>query len=119
MYFFFFFQAEDGIRDHCVTGVQTCALPILPLAWLEREAFPVAIGALYGIVLLVLMPGELVQDSWSTLVSGREIANHGLPHRETLTVMAQGVSWIDQQWLSQIVFYELFQAGGYRLILLV
>src|ERR671927_100635 len=27
-HFFFFFQAEDGIRDHCVTGVQTCALPI-------------------------------------------------------------------------------------------
>ena len=27
---FFFFQAEDGIRDHCVTGVQTCALPIWP-----------------------------------------------------------------------------------------
>src|SRR5438132_13938581 len=26
--FVFFFQAEDGIRDHCVTGVQTCALPI-------------------------------------------------------------------------------------------
>src|SRR5215211_8636399 len=28
IFFFFFFQAEDGIRDHCVTGVQTCALPI-------------------------------------------------------------------------------------------
>src|SRR6266567_3151399 len=28
--FFFFFQAEDGIRDLTVTGVQTCALPILP-----------------------------------------------------------------------------------------
>src|SRR5690348_17832653 len=27
--FFFFFQAEDGIRDGRVTGVQTCALPIL------------------------------------------------------------------------------------------
>src|SRR5438034_1623976 len=27
-FMFFFFQAEDGIRDHCVTGVQTCALPI-------------------------------------------------------------------------------------------
>src|SRR5438132_7499296 len=25
---FFFFQAEDVIRDHCVTGLQTCALPI-------------------------------------------------------------------------------------------
>src|SRR6266852_3459457 len=30
--FFFFFQAEDGIRDATVTGVQTCALPICP--WL-------------------------------------------------------------------------------------
>src|SRR5688572_14264982 len=29
MFFFFFFQAEDGIRDLTVTGVQTCALPIL------------------------------------------------------------------------------------------
>src|SRR5438874_10537502 len=28
-FFFFFFQAEDGIRDLYVTGVQTCALPIL------------------------------------------------------------------------------------------
>src|SRR5437868_12745164 len=27
-FFFFFFQAEDGIRDRNVTGVQTCALPI-------------------------------------------------------------------------------------------
>src|SRR3989449_2807081 len=31
MFFFFFFQAEDGIRDVAVTGVQTCALPIYHL----------------------------------------------------------------------------------------
>src|SRR5699024_6482990 len=30
----FFFQAEDGIRDRNVTGVQTCALPILPIFFL-------------------------------------------------------------------------------------
>src|SRR6478735_1437076 len=30
--FFFFFQAEDGIRDYKVTGVQTCALPIFVAA---------------------------------------------------------------------------------------
>src|SRR5437867_8271141 len=30
----FFFQAEDGIRDRTVTGVQTCALPILLAIWL-------------------------------------------------------------------------------------
>src|SRR2546422_6397788 len=28
IFFFFFFQAEDGIRDVAVTGVQTCALPV-------------------------------------------------------------------------------------------
>src|SRR5690554_7239604 len=31
--FFFFFQAEDGIRDADVTGVQTCALPISVWDW--------------------------------------------------------------------------------------
>ena len=36
--FYFFFQAEDGIRDSPVTGVQTCALPICPLA-IDNESF--------------------------------------------------------------------------------
>src|SRR5438034_4672442 len=36
-FFFFFFQAEDGIRDHCLTGVQTCALPIWDLRAAELE----------------------------------------------------------------------------------
>src|SRR2546430_12903822 len=35
---FFFFQAEDGIRDLTVTGVQTCALPISPCAYLWDAA---------------------------------------------------------------------------------
>src|SRR6266487_5400774 len=34
LYFFFFFQAEDGIRDGRVTGVQTCALPIFTVVLL-------------------------------------------------------------------------------------
>src|SRR5215467_15376668 len=34
--FFFFFQAEDGIRDYKVTGVQTCALPISGLVLARR-----------------------------------------------------------------------------------
>src|SRR2546422_5621474 len=35
--FFFFFQAEDGIRDVAVTGVQTCALPISERRRLNRH----------------------------------------------------------------------------------
>src|SRR5207244_9792029 len=36
--FFFFFQAEDGIRDDLVTGVQTCALPILRRCAVPRRS---------------------------------------------------------------------------------
>src|SRR5207248_5527068 len=40
-FFFFFFQAEDGIRDRTVTGVQTCALPILsPSSSAEKQNTP-------------------------------------------------------------------------------
>src|SRR5438552_10510734 len=45
--YFFFFQAEDGIRDDLVTGVQTCALPILYFAGL---ALTVASALLIGMV---------------------------------------------------------------------
>src|SRR5438105_13398457 len=39
--FFFFFQAEDGIRDPLVTGVQTCALPIFSAnTWWQRPSLP-------------------------------------------------------------------------------
>src|SRR2546421_5208441 len=47
--FFFFFQAEDGIRDLIVTGVQTCALPI----W-TRPSF-------------ITGPSSLHQKLWSEL----------------------------------------------------
>src|SRR5260370_25470157 len=39
-YMFFFFQAEDGIRDSSVTGVQTCALPISIWAGLAVNTWP-------------------------------------------------------------------------------
>src|SRR2546429_6763098 len=43
VFFFFFFQAEDGIRDVAVTGVQTCALPICTTTSGTRMADPSAI----------------------------------------------------------------------------
>src|SRR5205085_7978737 len=48
VFVFFFFQAEDGIRDLTVTGVQTCALPIylhgLTRRWVARLARNPATG---------------------------------------------------------------------------
>ena len=39
VWWFFFFQAEDGIRDRLVTGVQTCALPISEIIDTEDLGF--------------------------------------------------------------------------------
>src|SRR5437773_4628003 len=41
----FFFQAEDGIRDRDVTGVQTCALPISQIQSQQQHGSPVATGS--------------------------------------------------------------------------
>src|SRR5216684_7815420 len=43
--FFFFFQAEDGIRDVAVTGVQTCALPISAI-WKTPSAIKNAVSTI-------------------------------------------------------------------------
>src|SRR3989441_1593113 len=47
--YFFFFQAEDGIRDKLVTGVQTCALPISLKPW------QIVLGKYFGAVTMLLL----------------------------------------------------------------
>src|SRR5260221_4181664 len=48
----FFFQEKDGIRDHCVTGVQTCALPIFFFKIQIKERTPVAFAQIGSKVML-------------------------------------------------------------------
>src|SRR2546423_15001460 len=55
--FFFFFQAEDGIRDKLVTGVQTCALPIYPSMKYCRTMAAAAAAAGVAIVRQYFMEG--------------------------------------------------------------
>src|SRR5207244_9618239 len=50
VFFCFFFQAEDGIRDDLVTGVQTCALPI-SRSWFSMAVFGLLLLALPGLYL--------------------------------------------------------------------
>jgi hypothetical protein len=88
-------------------------------ARLGREnALLVGLGAVYLVVVLLALPQTLVQDSWLTLVAGREIAETGLPASDGLTVWTHGAAWIDQQWLAQLAFYGLWAAGGTKLALL-
>src|SRR5690348_18448911 len=53
---FFFFQAEDGIRDGRVTGVQTCALPILRVLHARAAESPGPLGV--GLEHQLLLGGE-------------------------------------------------------------
>lgn len=87
-------------------------------ALLEREAPLVGAACLYAVVVLLTLPQQLVQDSWLTLASGREIVRHGLPSHDTLAVWTHGRDWVDQQWLAQLAFYGLHALGGLRLVLL-
>src|SRR3712207_1621121 len=68
MFFFFFFQAEDGIRDIGVTGVQTCALPI---CWRDQAG-------------RVVVPHGFRSSfrDWcgETRLEGREVAERALAH---------------------------------------
>jgi hypothetical protein len=95
-------------------------LPELGLAAaLGRQATRVSLVCAYVVVLVLALPQELVQDSWLTLASGREVATRGLPSTDQLTVWTHGVRWVDQQWLAQLVFYRLHELGGIRLVMLV
>src|SRR5438105_10927957 len=94
---FFFFQAEDGIRDPLVTGVQTCALPILDFlneflrelkiekASLVGESLGGWISALYAVELvegghlipmdkLVLVDAEIGRASCRESAEGRGLS---------------------------------------------
>ena len=95
------------------------ALVARAAGFLHREALTVGLFAVYCLVVLAALPQELVQDSWLTLVSGREVVDHGLPSADRLTVWTLGSDWIDQQWGAQVVFYGVFLAGGIKLVMLV
>ncbi len=70
-------------------------------------------------VLLIFLPHAFNVDSWLALVTGREVWQSGIPHHETLTALAQGAPWIDQQWLSQLLSYGTYLVGGLGLLGLV
>src|SRR2546423_2982441 len=84
----------------------------------ENGTLVVVLGA-FAIAMLAYLRSGLVADGWMALVSGREIAGHGLPSHETLTVWAHGRRWVDQQWLAQGLLYGLWRVGGLQLALFV
>src|SRR6266487_1626322 len=94
MVFFFFFQAEDGIRDGRVTGVQTCALPIWPrlrrssassagTPWPRKRNMPVSrkLASSSAAVLSRCFASAAFHSARSTVGTGLITFGH-LPQRE-------------------------------------
>ena len=112
------------VRDRARADVDTEPQPSVRLRGrlarvLSREPFVLLVFALDALILTSLLPFVVGSDSWLALVAGRRVAHDWLPHHDTLTIWSHGATWIDQQWLGQLVFYALHAAGGFRLLLLV
>ena len=109
--------ATDLVDNHALGSAST-SRRIATL--LETNPFPILLVSLVGIVLLsVFAPSIVVGDTWLTLVAGREIVEHGLPHTEHVTVLGDGRTWTDQQWLAQVVFYGAHEFAGMRAVILL
>jgi len=83
----------------------------------EQDALSIAVIAAWTALLAVWLPKLLVQDTWLSFVDGRLIAQHGIPHTETLTFWSLGRPWTDQQWGAHLALYELVHHGGLGLVL--
>jgi hypothetical protein len=102
-------------RDAARTSATRRALPAVFSRRGSDVLVAVAVVTLAA-VLLANLPSAFDVDSWLALVAGRDLWQNGLPHHETLTVLAHGTAWIDQQWLSQLGSYGLFRVGGLALL---
>ena len=73
-----------------------------------------AVAAFTGVALTTSR--LLTPDAFLDLYAGRWIAAHGLPRHDPFTVEGHGRAWIDQQWLAHLVYYRVWQLGGYALV---
>src|SRR5947208_9108008 len=80
-HFFFFFQAEDGIRDDLVTGVQTCALPIL----LRHTAAALGLALMWAFVIEGIIPAVTHQPGlvrWLPEAAANAVLHGASPRSE-------------------------------------
>src|SRR5262249_46642745 len=88
-----------------------------------RAAFEANALVVTGIAVCAGLQASLIRtaiksDTWLSLLAGRLVAHHGLPHKDTLDAITAGRRWVDQQWLAHLTLYGLWAAGRWPLALL-
>src|SRR5205823_10937216 len=92
----FFFQAEDGIRDKLVTGVQTCALPIFGIELgLDPQALVALLGVEYPPDVGLRVVAHVRPDDRDRVTLGGPVVQGGLkrPRSEERRVGKERRSW--------------------------
>jgi hypothetical protein len=102
----------------------TASAPALPTLtrigdFLAAEGMLVAICGLYLILWSLLATWGVQSDTWLTLLGGREIGQHGIPHGDALAIVTHGREWVDQQWLGQVLIWQIHRVGGMALVSVV
>src|SRR5258708_14993561 len=110
---FFFFQAEDGIRDDLVTGVQTCALPIclglLRATWGNVNFYD---GVTNSIINLKGLSAPNAPEYQATLAADwRHDLAQGYVLGARIDARFTGRSWWDPQNYNQQRSYQIANAG--------
>ncbi|MCX7007450.1 MAG: tetratricopeptide repeat protein [Kiritimatiellaeota bacterium] len=90
----------------------------------EQELGPVKGGRWFAVLALLTLALFGVRtishsDFWMTLVSGRWIAAHGIPHTDPFSLLKHDAAWVDPAWLYDLMVYQLWSAGGAALVTLV
>src|SRR5215210_8340734 len=101
---FFFFQAEDGIRDTSVTGVQTCALPIsLPMGGTRGCALPL----LFRLYVGATRGGRADAPSRSHVGKRQQAADaaHAVYPRRTKLALARELVALVARWAGERPVY--------------
>ena len=107
------------MRTEQTTAFEPAASNRLVAVLEEDGLIFIVLGAFALVLIDFALRRDLLVDGWMTLVSGRWIVQHGLPTHDALTTMTKGRRWVDQQWLAQLAFYELWRLGGIKLVMLV
>jgi hypothetical protein len=81
-----------------------------------RVVTVVTVAFVVGLALFLIVPAfmQLQADSYRDLYLGRWIAAHGIPHHEVFAIANRGRPWIDQQWLADLLGFEVWRLAGYQ-----
>src|SRR5205807_4543568 len=95
-FFFFFFQAEDGIRDYKVTGVQTCALPIFATVVSTRVLSPklaVIWAAVFNFIAACVFGTAVAKTISSGLVHPEQVTKYVILSALTGAIIWDLLTW--------------------------